>query len=221
MDTTTQSTQTAQRTPAPQVKMVTRDGKVIPALTSESVGNIVKGMKPVSPVDAGQLYKNFKVTGNGNEMKAYVNDNGKVVPASWIYNINRVSQVALTTPAAIEAYSKGIAAEKAGDAETAHDAFREFLNKVTISFNSRTRQFVNGQLVQGVLTLITTERGSLLKLENVSAMQALDAPSNAGFDLASFMGNVLGSAAPSTGSAETVAPTNNVVANAFATAENQ
>lgn len=218
MNTETQSTQAAQRTPAPQVKMVTRDGKVIPALTKESVGNIVKGMKPVSPADAGQLYKNFKVTGNGNEMKAYVNDNGKVVPASWIYNINRVSQVALSTPAAIESYSKAIAAENAGDHETAHDAFREFLNKVTISFNSRTRQFVNGQLVQGVLTLITTERGSLLKLENVSAMQALDAPSSAGFDLAAFMGNVLGDATPS-GSAETVAPVNSAVASAFATAE--
>lgn len=216
MNQTAQSTPTAQRTPAPQVPMVTRNGAVIPALTLESVSNIIKGMQHFDRKDAGQLYKNLKVTGNGNEMKAYVNDNGKVVPASFIYNVNAVSKIAMQTPAATEAFAKAVAAEKAGDQETAHDAFREFLNKATVSFNSRSQQFVNGQLVQGILTLITTERGSLLKLENVSAMQAVTAPKEIGFNLADFMGTVLGSAAPQ-GSAETVAPASNAVASAFAT----
>lgn len=220
MNQTAQSA-TAQRTPAPEVLKVTRNGAVIAALTLESVGNIINGMQHFDRKDAGVLYKNLKVTGNGNEMKAYVNENGKVVPASWIYNVNAVSKVAMQTPAAQEAFAKAVAAEKAGDHETAHDAFREFLNKATVSFNSRSQQFVNGQMVQGILTLITTERGSLLKLENVSAMQAITAPKETGFNLADFMGNVLGSATPATGSAETVAPTNSAVASAFATAENQ
>lgn len=212
--TKTTQTPTAQRTPAPAVPMVTRNGAVIPALTLESVGNIIKGMPQLDTANAGHLYKNLKVTGNGNEMKSYVSDNGKIVPASWIYNVNLSSKVAMATPAAIAAFTKGAEAEKAGDRETAHDAFREFLNKVTISFNSRSQQFVSGQLVQGIVTLVTTERGQLLKLENVSAMQAVAAPKDSSFELSSFMASVLGSATPNAGGGTT-----NQVANAFASSE--
>lgn len=211
----TQTTQpTAQRQPAPQVPMVTRNGQLVPALTLERVGNIIKGMEPLGRKDAGQLYENFKVTGDGNFMDSYVSASGKIVPASWIYNINRVSEIGMSSPAAIEAYTKGVAAEQAGDSELAHDAFRDFLNKATISFNARTQAFSKDQLVQGVLTLITTERGQLLKLENVSAMRAKSAPKAQGFSLANFMSSVIGSAAPSAQAAPTAEST--TIANAFA-----
>lgn len=175
-------TQTGAPSAAPQY--VTRNGAVIAALTSVQVENIINGMLPFDESDAGQLVKGkrdangnikqLKVMGNGTHIPAMPNPvSGKLVPESYVYNVNAYSAVAFGTPRAQDALAKAIAAEDAGNIEEQHDGYREFLNRITVSFNLRQQSLVNGQLVQGVLSLITTEKGKLLKLENVTAIQAV------------------------------------------------
>jgi hypothetical protein len=71
-------------------------------------------------------------------------------------------------------YQAAIAALNAakGDVELTHDACNDVLNALRVSFNTPKKSFANGQLIKGTVTVVTTEKGSLIKLENVTAMPA-------------------------------------------------
>lgn len=173
-----------------------RNGAEVDALNIETTMRIIKGMKTISPSMAtGQVYSGYKVTGNGTKVAAHVSANGKIVPESYIYNINAVSTVAESSPKYQQALLAAAEAEEDGDVEKLHDACREIINAVTVSFNARSAQFTKGELVKGQVELVTTERGSLLKLVNVSAMPAIAAPkSTEGFDLRAKIAALRGNA---------------------------
>ena len=183
---------------APQAqKTVVRDGNVIPALDMKRVEDILSKAPRFNDSHVGQLFKNLKVQGNGNYVAARVTESGKVAPAKYIYNLNAVSEIAYATPRAQDALNALVAANEAGDIEKEHDAAREFLNIVTLSFSTQKQNYVSGQLIQGMVSKVTTEKGSLLTLENTSAMQAVAAPTSQGrVDLKSLLSAPAAGAAP-------------------------
>jgi hypothetical protein len=92
-----------------------------------------------------------------------------------IYNVDKNSSLALTNPRLREKAVKAIALEGESKFQEASDLYNEMLNDMQISFDvwaNSSRRFSNGQVIQGILEKVTTEKGSLLKLTNVSAVQA-------------------------------------------------
>ena len=150
--------------------MVVRNGRAIEALTLARVQAIINGTRVLRASDNGKYIDGLKVIGDGNYNPSTPQASGKVSPASFIYNISLVSEVALSG----NKYQQAVAALKAAgdDVELVHDACNDILNAVRVSFNTPKKSFTNGQLVKGMVAVITTEKGSLIKLENVTAMPA-------------------------------------------------
>lgn len=156
--------------PAAQ-NLVTRNGRVVPALDRQRMDAILNGTLALDRNAAGMLLDKIVVQGEGTHLAARPTASGKIAPATTIYNVNLRSAIAYEGPKYNAAMDALEAAEAAGDYEKAHDACNDAINAVRISFNSNTK-FSKGDLVKGVLTLVTTENGSLLRLENVSVMAA-------------------------------------------------
>jgi hypothetical protein len=164
---------------AQAVARVIRNGREVDALNALRVQSIMSGLQVLNLSLVGNLVKNIKVTGDGTFIPSQPSpkDASKTMPAKWIYNTNFRSEVALNSPRVQEAYQAAMAAEAAGDVEKAHDAWREFLNYVTVSFSvpataGQDAPFVRGQLVQGLAAHVQTEKGELVRFDSVSAMQA-------------------------------------------------
>lgn len=120
------------------------------------------------------------ITGNGTLVDA-TDAEGKVIMVDGqplkkiIYNTKLNSSVAMENPRNKQILVDAMAAEKAGNFDEASDKFRDFLNAVQVSFSvwaSSSRQFNQGQPVAGTVSMVTTPKGSLLKLDNVYAPQA-------------------------------------------------
>lgn len=157
--------------PVAQPKYVTRNGKVVQALDRARMDAILNGTLALDRNAVGIVLDKIIVQGEGTHLPARPTASGKIAPATTIYNVNLRSAVAYEGPKYNAAMDALEAAEAVDDTEKVHDACNDAINAVRISFNSNTK-FSKGDLVKGVLTLITTENGSLLRLENVSVMAA-------------------------------------------------
>lgn len=155
----------------PAQQFITRNGQLVQPLDRARMDAILNGTLALDKNAAGMLLDKITVQGNGTYQAAKATASGKIAPATTIYNVNLRSAIAYEGPKYNAAMDALEAAEAAGDIEKIHDACNDAINAVRISFNSNTK-FSKGDLVKGVLTLITTEKGSILKLENVSAMAA-------------------------------------------------
>jgi hypothetical protein len=165
---------TAAAAAAPQTAvMVVRNGKAIQALDVARLQAIISGTRVLTANEHGKYIDGIKIIGDGNFNPSLVQPSGKLSPASFIYNVNLISEVAMSG----NKYQSAIAALNAakGDVELTHDACNDVLNALRVSFNTPKKSFVNGQLIKGTVTVVTTEKGSLIKMENVTAMPAENA----------------------------------------------
>lgn len=200
-------TQTQPVAQATQPTLIVRNGQAIVPLDRARMDAILNGTIALDRNAAGMLLDKIVVQGNGTHLPARPTASGKIAPATTIYNVNLRSAIAYEGPKYNAAMDALEAAEEAGDIEKVHDACNDAINAVRISFNSNTK-FSKGDLVKGVLQLITTENGSLLRLENVSAMAAQSVTSVG-------TKGPLGRSKPAVSAAPVAAP---AVDNAFATA---
>lgn len=164
------NSQAAVATAPTPVVMVVRNGKAIQALDLARVQAIIGGTRVLTANDHGKYIDGFKVIGNGNFNPSAPQASGKLSPASFIYNVNLISEVAMSGNKYLTAVAALNAAK--GDVELTHDACNDILNALRVSFNTPKQSFVDGQLVKGSVTVVTTEKGSLIKMENVTAMPA-------------------------------------------------
>lgn len=172
---------------APRVMVTLEDGRSVQAMTPEVVQNIVDGMmkkgKALTQAHDGKLIEGIKVIGDGNFVES------KIGPR-FIYNTDLLSEVAFSGNKLQEAADEMNAAIDAagGDLLKVHTAGRKFLNALTVSFSVPTAKFNNGELVQAQVELVTTERGSLITLRNVSHQRAERLrPTGKGFNLSALL----------------------------------
>jgi hypothetical protein len=159
-------TQTTQKT----IQMVVlENGTTVQALTPERLEAIVNGMiakgKVLTMEDDKRYIKGIAIQGDGNAHEGNIG-------LRYIYNVDLVSMVATQGPKAIAAQAAINAALETGDLLAVHNACREYLNAVTVSFSVPSRTFNRGDLVRAQVRTVTTENGSLITLEKISAEPA-------------------------------------------------
>jgi hypothetical protein len=169
-------------------------------MTSASVKAIMSKRTIVTNEHVGHKVK-ITVQGDGNvidvkdkagELVMSAVEEGTVLQKK-IFNCRAASALAMRNPRNIEFLKAGLAAEKAGDAEGAHENFNKYLNATQISFGvllpSNTAEKIgNGQEIAAVVERVDTENGSLLTLDSSTiSMVAPTTLSAAAFDLSDFI----------------------------------
>jgi hypothetical protein len=155
----------------PKVYVTLPNGNSVQALTIARVNAIIKGMikngKVLTGADNGKYVKGVKVIGDGNAFDG-------AIGLRYIYNVDLISDVAYNSnsPKKAQALAAIQEAKKTGDLLAMHNACREFLNAITVSFSVASAQFSNNQLIKAQVELVTTDNGSLLTLRNISAQEA-------------------------------------------------
>ena len=154
----------------PRLMVTLENGSQVQALTPERLEQIVNGMiakgKILTMADDKRYIKGLAIQGNGNAYEG-------AIGLRFIYNVDLLSQVAMTAPkavAALEAIHQSLA--DGADLLSIHNACRAYLNAVTVSFSVATQAFNAGELVQASVRTVTTENGSLITLEKVTAQAA-------------------------------------------------
>jgi len=120
----------------------------------------------------------FTIQGNGTQLDVqdkegnYVSSaaDPEVILQKKIFNVRANSVLAMGLKINRDLLAAGVAAEKAGDLETAHENFSKYLNAVQISFNILLPNKLEPKLSDGVeisarVQKITTDNGSLLTLD--------------------------------------------------------
>jgi hypothetical protein len=158
------------QTTAPVRTMVTiENGTQVQAITPDRLEAIVNGMiakgKVLTMDDNGRYIKGMSIQGNGNAHEG-------AIGLRYIYNVDCISHVAMSGPKAIEAEKAIAAALENGDLLAIHNACRDYLNAVTVSFSVPAQSFERGQLITAQVRTVTTDNGSLITLEKVVAQQA-------------------------------------------------
>jgi hypothetical protein len=125
---------------------------------------IAKG-KVLTAGDNGRYIKGITVQGDGNAFE------GKL-GLRYIYNVDLVSMVALEGPKATAAAAAIDTALENGDLLAVHNACRQYMNAVTVSFNATSKQFSSRDLVKAQVNVVTTDNGSLITLDKVAAEAA-------------------------------------------------
>lgn len=154
----------------PRLMVTLENGSQVQALTPERLEQIVNGMitkgKILTMADDARYIKGVSIQGNGNAHEG-------AIGLRYIYNVDLLSQVAMSAPkavAALEEIYKSLA--DGADLLSIHNACRAYLNAVTVSFSVATQAFNAGQLIQASVRTVTTENGSLITLEKVKAQDA-------------------------------------------------
>lgn len=156
-------------------------------MTKESALAILNSRKMISAGQIGQLIQTT-IVGNGTIIPMTDKEGNQVYDANKqplfkvIYNAKLNSGIAQANERNKDILREAMTAFKAGDAETASEKINEYLNKVQVSFNvilssGQTAPFGPKEVVKGQVAMVTTENGSLLTLENVSAVAAVQAQS--------------------------------------------
>lgn len=154
-----------------RVYVTLEDGRSVPALTIDRVNSIINGMvkngKVLTAEDNGKYIKGLKIVGDGN---AYSGPIG----LRYIYNVDLLSHAAYTGngPKKMEALAAMQKAKQSGDLLEMHNACREFMNAITVSFSLPSQKFTNNQLIKAQVDVVTTDNGSLITLKNVAEMEA-------------------------------------------------
>lgn len=161
-------------------------------------------MKQRTALTEKQIGKKVVFTIQGGATKIFVTDkNGAPVESMaepgtvlerMIYNLQTTSAVAMKNPRNLELLRAGLDAEKAGDAQTAHENFNKFLNAVQVSFGILLPSKIVDKLSNGVdisakVELITTENGSLLTIDpKTISIQEPEVIGKTTFDMDALLG---------------------------------
>lgn len=168
-------------------------------INSTAARNIIAKRKIFRTSDVNELLK-FEIQGKGNTIAVTKQDKSVVLDAQGnplmktIYNTKVNSHVAMLNPRNQEILKGAMQFESDGDDEAAHRAFNDYLNKIQVSFSviinpgQKTTVFSNGDLVKGRVTLVTTENGQLLTVENVTAVRIEEAANTQVFTLEDLIG---------------------------------
>lgn len=165
--------------------------------TKEQVAKIIAKRRMVTINDVGStLILNVQGNGNlvtvkdkaGNPVLGY---NGQPL-TKWIYNLKCNSMVAIANKRNQDILKAGIIAEQAGDEDKAIEFYRDYLNKTQVSFSyiGSRALFVDGHDVKGTVSLIETENGQLLTLDEVKAVPIAKASMTPAFSLSDLLGDV-------------------------------
>lgn len=148
-------------------------------LTQAGVKGIMTKRIMVPANAVGKRVK-FLVQGKGNTVDVK-NKEGELVSSTIpgyegtvlqkkIFNLRANSAVAMSNTRNRQYLIDGLKAEKAGDAEKAHELFNEYLNSTQMSFGILLPSNIADKLSAGVeiaatVTEVTTENGSLLTID--------------------------------------------------------
>lgn len=146
-------------------------------MTSQSVKAIMN-QRVLIPETAVSKRVKLAIQGNGNTIDVKDKDGNFVASAAdpnlvlqkRIFNCKANSGLAMGSERNRKLLKDAIAAEKAGDADKAHELFNEYLNRVQLSFGILLPSAVVEKLASGVeiaasITKVTTENGSLLTID--------------------------------------------------------
>jgi hypothetical protein len=171
-------------------------------LSATTVQNIIKSRSIVKQQQAqmGDTVR-FHIQGNGftlpvvDKTGAQVLDRQTQQPLfKTIYGVKANSHIAMMNPINRAILTEAMKAETAGDEETAHNLFNQYLNKIQVSFsvilnhNRVNPTFYDKQLVEGECELITTDNGSLITMSNVRAAAVAKLGKTPEFSLEDLMG---------------------------------
>jgi len=114
-----------------------------------------------------------------------------------IFNARANSELAMKNPRNLAELKAGLVAEKAGDAQTAHMHFNNYLNACQISFGiilssngGIVDQLSNGVEIAATITRVDTENGSLLTIDpKTIAIMAPEVAAKTSFDIDSIFGS--------------------------------
>lgn len=146
-------------------------------LTKQSVKNIMNS-RMVAPASLVGKKVTLVIEGNGAIIDVK-NSKGELVPSisgdgtvfqKKIFNTKANSGIAMASTRNAEYLKAGLAFEKAGDMEKAHEQYNLFLRAVQLDFSVPTNSPVIDKLANGVeigarLIEVKTERGSLLTID--------------------------------------------------------
>lgn len=158
------------------------------------------------PVGTAQVDRKVVLTiqGNGNVIPVLDKD-GKTVFSTIagsegvsldkkIFNLRAASQLAMSLPINRDLMVAGLAAEKKGDKDAAHENFNAYLNATQVSFGIILPSAIADQLGNGVdiaakVQLVTTDKGSLLTIDTstISIKEPDFLPSATVFNIADFV----------------------------------
>ena len=162
------------------LKILSSRSTVTAAMAGQLIRTTIVGMGTTLPLTDKE----------GNQVR---DDQGQPL-YKHIYNVKLNSQIAQVNERNREILKKAIA----GDEE----AMNDYLNKTQVSFNEVLRtgkapSFGQGQVVDGIVDIVTTENGSLITLKNVTTPVAKTLNAKAVASLEDLLG---GSEEQSTGS---------------------
>lgn len=148
-------------------------------MNKQSVANIMNKRTPVSEQHVGKKVV-LEVQGSGTTIDVTDKDGAMVVSKTTgdilrktIFNCKATSGIAMKNERNIQLYVDACAAEKAGDAQGAHELFRAFLNATQLSFSvllpsGAADKLANGVDFAGKIQRIDTDNGSLLTVDQSS-----------------------------------------------------
>lgn len=146
---------------------------------------ILNSRKRIAAGNVGTLMQTV-IVGNGTIVPVTDKDGNQVYGSDKqplfkvIYNTKLNSAVAQANARNQAILKEALGLYAAGKADEAGEKINEYLNKVQVSFSiilptGQAAPFASKQVVQGQVAMVTTENGSLLTLENVSAVRAVEA----------------------------------------------
>lgn len=169
-------------------------------LTAAIAQNMIASRAIVKLTDVDQT-RRFHIRGTGNIIPVTNRDGAPVLDqqsgqplTKIIYGIKANSHVAMLNTRNREILKAAMLAETAGNVEEAHTLFNDYLNKIQVSFSvilnpgRKQPNFMDGQLVEGEIALITTDNGQLLTVNNVRAVAVEKLAATPAFSLNDLMG---------------------------------
>jgi hypothetical protein len=147
-------------------------------LTKKIVENTMNNRQLVTEQHIGDVVT-LTIQGNGSSAQDVKTREGALVQSvidkgtvaqKIIFNVKANSGIAMKNPINRQLLRDGVAAELAGDAETAHAKFDAYLNATKITFNLFTTDPMLENLgdrtrIEAEIMKVTTENGSLLTID--------------------------------------------------------
>jgi hypothetical protein len=173
-------------------------------LNAKAVQVIMKQRGLVQEAQAGKKKVLLTVQGNGvivdvkDKEGAFVQSVTEpgTVFRKMIFNVKANSDLAMRNPLNTAILKDAVLAERAGEAEKAHELYNSYLNKVQVSFSIPLPSKLEDKLSDGVeisarVEKITTDNGSLLTIDpkTISIVEP-DALGKTTFDLDALLGTL-------------------------------
>lgn len=147
-------------------------------LTSKAVLSFMNARTLIQANDEGKRVQ-LVIRGNGSQPQDVKDKAGVLIQSvvepgtvfqTIIFNTNSNSGIAMANELNKKLLKEGMVAEKAGNADLAHEKFNAFLNAVSVSFNVPTTSSILEKLtdrvhIAAVIVKVTTPNGSLLTID--------------------------------------------------------